>query len=729
MAGSAAAGGLAVGCGVARGPEEWRRGPASGAALNAWVRIAPDGTVTLATPRAEMGQGVQTALAMLIAEELEVPLDAVRAVHPGIDGAYTNYVLALGDDEGRAFRWMAERVVAQVPYIGTGGSTAVRDGWIGMRTMGASARQMLIAAAAAEWQVDAAACRAEAGRVIHTPSGRSAGYGALAAKAAALTPPKDPPLKPVAAFRLVGTPAPRLDGPEKVSGRAVFGIDAAPPGRLYAAIRHPPSFGGRLGSYDERALAGRPGIVRVLRVGEAVAVVADSWWKAERALTDLPIRWEAGPHAALDSAAIEARLARALDDKPTHVFRDEGDVGAALAGAPRKIEAQYFVPYLAHACMEPMNCTALVADGRVKVWVGCQSPTVAAWGAAEGAGVSKSKAEAEIVHLGGGFGRRAEKDHIVEAAAIARALPGKPVTLIWSREEDIRNDVYRPAAMARFRIGLGADGLPLAWDCMLASQSVGGNYGARNLPWGDLGAARHRSNAEGAFDLPYRLGAQRTAHGLVELPVPVGNWRSVGHSQNAFFAESAIDECAAAAGADALAYRLALLEGQPRFQAVLRLAAERAGWSRPPAPGKARGLALHRSFGSIVAEIVEIDHSGPKIRIERVTVAIDCGRIVNPELIAQQMESGAIFGLTAALHGEITLARGGVVQSNFGDYAMMRLAEAPRIETAIVPSAARPGGVGEPATPPAAPALANALAAAGRGRVRRLPLRHTIAFA
>ncbi len=733
IGGVTTAGGLAVGVGLLSRagtgiPEHFAAAGADGAvALNAWVRIEPDGTIALAVPRAEMGQGVHTGLAMLIAEELEVGLDRVTVEHPDMHGVYSNYALPLEaaglfHAENNPVRWVMAKLIASLPYIGTGGSTSVVDAWKPLRQAGAAARTVLVAAAAGEWGVDPAACRAAGGKVVH-PDGRTTlAYAAVARAAAGLSPPSGPELKPASRFRLIGTPQPRVDMVEKVTGDATFGVDVAEPDMLHAAVRHSPVKGGRIVGHDAAAVGGMRGVRGVVEVPGGIAVVADNTWRAFQAAEALPIEVDAAGNDGVSTAAIDRDLRASLDGDPSHVFEAVGDVDAGFDGAARIVEAEYAVPYLAHACMEPMNTTVrLNADGTADVWSPTQSPTVAVWAVAEGTGVDRDAVRAHTTYLGGGFGRRAEKDFVLQAAHVAKAFPGRPVKLTWSREEDMRNDTYRPAARARFRGALDDQGVLLGWDGQLASQSVEFEFGERVLPWGGGDGASAFMNAAGAFRQPYAMPHCRVGHRWRRHAVPVGFWRSVGHSQNAFFLESFVDEMAHAAGKDPFAFRRGLLGDKPRHRAVLDAVARAADWGGETPAGRGRGMALHESFGSIVAEVAEVAVVDGEIRVQRVWCAVDCGVVVNPDTVDAQMQSGIIYGLTAALHGAITLADGRVEQENFPDYEMVRVDTAPRVETVLVPSGDRPGGIGEVALPPIAPAVANAVFAATGQRLRRLP--------
>ncbi|WP_296944761.1 molybdopterin cofactor-binding domain-containing protein [uncultured Massilia sp.] len=742
LGGLAAGGLLLVGWGVAP-PRQRLRGaasapfPAGAVALNGWVAIAPDGGVSVVAARSEMGQGVHTALAMLVAEELDAPLAAVRIVAAPVDPIYANVALLPEnlpfhpDDSGvlrDGARWLAAKVARELGIMFTGGSTSVKDGWRPLREAGAVARAMLVRAAAAHWHADPARLATADGAVRH-PDGRTLAYGALAAAAAEAgrgIGAGDVTLKAPAAFRLIGRPLPRLDTPAKVDGGARFGIDARPAGLLYAALRMAPELGAAVAGYEADEVLALPGVVKVVDcaaalparsgAGAGVAVIARTWWQARQAAAALPVRWRAGPHAGLSSAALFAQLGHALDAGAGHVYVETG-AAPDVAGA-RTVRAEYRVPLLAHAAMEPVNCTAQVRDGKVRLWASTQVPSVAAEVAARVAGVARADVAVETMLLGGGFGRRLETDMVAQAVAIALHADGQPVQLVWTREDDTAHDVYRPMALARYAALLDADGGVLSWDATSAGAAIAHQYFPRNL--GLPGAGPDKTTAEGAFDMQYAIPRRRIAHVTVDSPVPVGYWRSVGHSYNAFFKESFVDELAHAAGRDPVALRRALLAPYPRHLAVLDAALRLAG----PAPaGRAHGVALHQSFGTVVAMVAEVAVEGTAIRVHRVACAVDCGLVVNPNIAAQQVESGVVFGLSAALAGEITLADGRVQQSNFGDYPVLRMNEAPLVETMFMPSAAPPEGMGEPAVPPVAPAVANAVFQLTGQRLRSLPLR------
>ncbi|HEX5091112.1 MAG TPA: xanthine dehydrogenase family protein molybdopterin-binding subunit [Burkholderiales bacterium] len=735
-------GALVVGGYLFYRPRDRLRLPADAAAppgeawLTGWLRIGADGHVSVLVPRQEMGQGVYTGLAMLVAEELDCDPASLRVEQAPVDPLYANATM-LGD--GVPFRpddasWMA-RLARHTQYkVGellgiqaTGGSTSTRDAWLPMRRAGAAARAMLVGAAAERWKVLVADCRTEGGRVLSGE--RSLGYGELAAEAARQPIPASAPLKDPARYLVIGTSLPRLDVPEKAEGKAGFGLDVRLPGMRFAALAQCPAFGGSLKRVDASKAKSMPGVQQVIELeatptsAAAVAVVADGWWHAKRALDALSIEWNDGPHAKLDTAAQRETYAALLDKGEATVYEDVGNAPAALAAAGQAIEARYEVPYLAHATMEPINATAWVKDGRCEVWVGNQAPTLVQWMAAKPAGVGEVRVHTP--YLGGGFGRRSEMDVVVQAAAIAKRLPGVPVQLIWSREEDIQHDVYRPMALARLRCALDGAGGIRAWYHRIVGQSCTQGLTGRLLPWAASDAMKDKTTAEGAFDLVYAMAHRRVEHVLAHQPVPVGFWRSVGHSYTAFFVEGFLDEVAHAAKRDPYEFRRALLAGAPRHRRVLETAAQKAGWGAPLPPRTGRGIALAESFHSIVAQVAEVEVREDKsLRVKRVVCAIDCGKAVNPGIVARQMESGIVYGLSAALYGEITLKEGRVEQSNFPDYEVVRMADCPAVETHLVESGwEHLGGVGEPGTPPIAPAVANAVFAATGERLRKLPLR------
>ena len=707
--------------------------------LNGWLKISAEGIVTIAVPRAEMGQGVDTALPMLVAEELGCDWAQVRSEPALIDSMYGNVEMFVDslpfhpDEQGVArdtAQWLVRKVGRELGLMITGGSSSVKDAWGPMREAGAAAHDMLIQAAAIRFKGTPAECKTVKGWVIHT-SGLRASFGELAAAAAKYTPALPIRVKDVKDFTLIGKSLPRLDAHAKSTGTATYGLDVRLPGMLYAAIRMAPVFGAGWTKFYAHGAERMPGVkaVRPLMPGRAgaqtgIAVIADAWWQAKRAVDALEIVWDdSGSHtsAGVDTASIFHDYRNGLDAGNAKTYFSRGKMGEALAQSVTEVKAEYRVPYLAHATLEPQNCTAQIRDdGKVDVWVPTQAPSVAQWLAAKAAGVKTQDVTVHSTFLGGGFGRRGEMDLVVQAVELAKSCNGRPVQLIWSREEDTTHDMYRPAALARLSAGLDGTGNPVWWRAVSASGSVMHSMTAR-LGFTPMGP--DKTNAEGLSDKVYEIPHVRIEHALVQHPVPLGFWRSVGHSQNAFFAEHFLDELAHKNGKDPLEYRRNLLKQHPRHLAVLNLAAEQAGWGKPAPPGQARGIALHESFGSIVAQVAEVSLEGKQPRVHRVVCAIDCGVVVNPDIVAQQMESGVLFGLTAALLGEITLEAGAVKQKNFNDYGMLRMQDAPRVETYIIVSGEMPGGVGEPAVPPVAPTVANALLKLTGKPVRTLPIK------
>ncbi|MFO1320358.1 MAG: xanthine dehydrogenase family protein molybdopterin-binding subunit [Burkholderiales bacterium] len=708
--------------------------------LNAWIRLGHDGSVVVQVPRQEMGQGITTALPMLVAEEMDADFANVRFEQAPVHEIYANATM-IGD--GVPFRpdddgWLARTMRGTQFRIGeilgvqaTGGSTSVRDAWAPMRRAGATARAMLVSAAAARFGVPASECTVAAGVVSHAASGKQATFGALAADAAKQRLPADVKLKSPAQFALLGQSPRRLDLPAKVDGTAQFGLDVRLPGLKYAAIVQAPVFGGRVKSLDTGKASARKGVVAAFAIDAtgaseaAVVVVADHYWQARSALADLVVVWDDGPNAGFDSAEQRRRHDALLSSGEARVYDERGNVENGFAAPPRPIDASYHAPYLAHAAMEPINCTAVARSDRTcEVWVGNQAPTLVKWYAAKAADVPSENVTVHTPYLGGGFGRRAEVDVVMQAVAVAKHLTGTPVQLIWSREEDMRHDRYRPAAAARLRAAIDTAGNVTAWSARIVSQSCTANFTARLVPAAASDAMKDRTTTEGVFDLPYAFEHRRIEHVLTHEPVPVGFWRSVGHSHNAFFAESFMDECAFAAKADPLAFRLALLRDAPRHRKVLETVAVKAGWHSPLPAGIGRGIALAESFHSIVAQVAEVEVKDGRPIVRRIVCAIDCGIAVHPDTVVAQMESGIVFGLGAALFGEITLKAGRVEQGNYTDYPLPTLADTPRIEVHIVDSGVEHlGGVGEPGTPPVAPAVCNAIFAATGKRVRDLPIR------
>lgn len=688
------------------------KGPS--AVLSGWIRITPDNKVTVMVPHSEMGQGVHTALPMMAADELDADWDMVSMEQAPALSEYANEPLGEGFIVGgksvpdilaplinKAFYQIAQAMDLQI----TGGSTSVRfTGHYGMRVAGAAAREMLLKAAAQQWEVSLNSLSTSKGLVTHVPSGRSLAYGELAEAASAFDPSPTPVLKTKAQHTIVGTKRQRFDIPSKVDGTAKYGIDAEVDGMLYAAIARVPVHGGTITSVDDSAASAMPGVKKVCNLGYAVAVVADKYWRAKKALEAVGFSFDGGEAANLDSSAISAKFERDLDTMEPEFDIEKGKGFSEFSGVPHTaiFESQYEVPYLAHACMEPLNCTAWVRDNRCDVWTGSQAPLMARAAAAAAADVDEENVTVHSFMLGGGFGRRihAENDYVAPAVEISKMV-NAPVKTVWSREEDMRFDEYRPAVISRFKAQVGDGGTPFIWQNLYSDK---------------------REPAEAPL-IPYDVPNQFIGYVVSQSHLKLGPWRSVDHSQHAFFTESFIDELAHEEGADPLEYRLSMLDNAPRHAAVLRAAADNAGWYNGKRDGRAMGAAVHESFGSICAHIAEVsvDESG-QLRVHKVFAAVDCGEAINPDNIESQIESAVIYGMTAALYGEITVENGAVVQGNFPDYEMVRMDEVPEIDVQIIESGAPLGGMGEPGLPPIAPAITNAIYAATNIRVRKLPL-------
>ncbi|MET0520300.1 MAG: molybdopterin cofactor-binding domain-containing protein [Burkholderiaceae bacterium] len=678
--------------------------------LNAWVLIQPDETVVIRIARSEMGQGTLTGLAQLVAEELECDWARVRTEYP-----------TPGQNLARKRVWGS---------FSTGGSRGVRESNDYVRKGGAAARLMLVQAAANGWQVSAAECTVSKGLISHKPSGRSTSYGRVAAAAAQLTPPDEVSLKDPREWTLAGKPMKRLDTRGKLDGSQIYGMDLKLPGTLNAAIKDCPVFGGKLKSFDAAAIAGKPGVKKVVQVGDsAVAVVADTWWRAKTALEALPIVWDEGANAGLSSADIAATLKAGLDASEAAPFNSRGDARAALAAAPRRIEAVYAYPFQNHATMEVMNATALWTAERCEVWTPTQNGDAALAATAEAAGLPPASCEVYKLHLGGGFGRRgAVHDWVRQAVLIAKALPGTPVKLIWTREEDMQHGRYHPITQCRLRAGLDAQGKLTALHMRISGQSIVAGIFPQNIKNGldpVVFQGLNPGGAEGAFG--YAVPELLIDHAMRNPPVPPGFWRGVNLNQNAIYVECFIDEVAHSAQRDPLALRRELLANSPKHLAVLNAVAERIGWDRPPPKGRHRGLAQIMGFGSYVAACAEVsvDAKG-RLRIHRIVAATDPGHAVNPQQIAAQVEGSFVYGLSAALWGECTLKNGRIEQDNFSSYPVMQMEHMPQVEAIVMPSGGFWGGVGEPTIAVAAPAVLNALFAATGQRVRELPLtRHS----
>jgi isoquinoline 1-oxidoreductase beta subunit len=666
---------------------------------NAFLRIGTDDSVTVLLAHSEMGQGIWTALPMLVAEELDADWSRIRVEHAPAADVYRNTLFG-----------------TQM----TGGSTSTWSEFDRYRQVGAMARALLVQAAAARFGVPATECSTDNGIVV---AGRHhATYGELAEAAAKLPAPANVELKKPAQWRIIGKPTRRLDTPQKIDGSAQFGLDVRLPGMLTAVVAHAPVFGGKVKSFDDADALKVRGVRKVVQIPTGVAVIADNTYAARTGRDALKIDWDPGPHAGLDTATLRKQF-EALSKQDGANAGRAGDARAAMGRAASTVEAEYAVPYLAHAPMEPLNCTVRIGTDKCEVWNGTQFQTGDQELVASLTGLKPAQVELHTLFLGGGFGRRGTPlaDWVSEAVHVAKAA-GAPVKTVWTREDDIRGGYYRPMFLHRVKVGLGADGLPMAWDHTIVGQSIiaGTPFAAEMIQNGIDG-----SSVEGAADSPYlaAIADRRVDLHSPETGIPVLWWRSVGNTHTAFAMESLVDELAQAAGRDPVEYRRALLRNHPRHLGVLNLAVERAGWNTKLPEGRARGVAVHESFGSFVAQVAEVSIESGKIRVHRVVCAADCGIVVNPAGVIQQMESGIAFGLSAALQGAIELKDGRVQQSNFHDYPVLRLNQMPAVEVHLVPSTEKSGGAGEPGTPPIAPAVANAIAALTGQRLRELPLR------
>ena len=706
-AGAAAGGGLLIGLYL---PKAARAGRDAGvpqpgmAALpatfapNAFVRIGTDEIVTVIVNKSEMGQGVYTSLPMLLAEELEADWSKIKVESAPVDAAYNHPVFGM-----------------QI----TGGSTSTASEWERFRKAGATARVMLIDAAAQKWNVDAKGLLAEKGFVVNPVNGQRASFGSLADAAAKIEPPKDVPLKDPKDFKLIGKPTRRLDTPAKVNGTAQFGLDVKIPGMLTALIARSPVFGGKVASFNAESAKAVPGVRNVIQVPSGVAVIADGFWPAKLGRDKLEIKWDEGPGANVSTTGMREQYAN-LAKSPGMIARKVGDPVKALASAGRVITAEYEVPYLSHAMMEPLNCVVDLRSDQCEIWTGTQFQTGDRAAAAAVAGLKPEQVQIHTPLLGGGFGRRANpaSDFVVEAVQVAKAAQA-PVKVVWTREDDMHGGYYRPMWYDRMSAGFDGSGNPIAWTHTIVGQSI-----MEGTPFAMMiKNGIDEASVEGAADLLYGIPNLQVDLHTTRNSVPVLWWRSVGHSHNGFAVEAFFDEVAHAGGKDPVELRRSLLANQPRMRGVLDLVAEKANWGKPVPAGRGRGIATHFSFDSYVAQVAEVsvDKNGV-VRVHRVVCAVDCGRVVNPDTVKAQMEGGIIFGLTAALKDEITLDRGRVQQRNFHDYPMLRINEAPEIEVYIVPSTENPTGVGEPGVPPVAPAVANAIFAATGKRVRKLPI-------
>jgi len=662
---------------------------------NVWVKIGADDTVTMTLTMLEMGQGVMTSMPMLVAEELDIDWNRIKTEWAPADAKYGN------------------------PNFGgqqlTAGSNSVRGMWKTLRESGATARAMLMTAAAQTWGVAENTVSTEKGEVVHKASGRRLKYGALVDKAAALPVPKTVALKNPKDFKVLGQSLPRLDIPEKVNGKAEFGLDVKRPGMLIARVVRCPVFGGKAASFNADKAKAVAGVRHVVAISTGVSVVADNYWAAAKGAQALEVKWDEGTLATLNSAEITKRYAQ-LAEQPGKVARNDGDATAAIKGAAKSFDRVFETPFLAHATMEPMNCTADVQADRCDVWVPTQGQTASQQAAMAASGLPIDKVHIFTTYLGGGFGRRGEADFVTDAVETSKAV-GKPVKVVWTREDDMQHDFYRPVTYVRMSAAVDASGKPLAYQMRMVQQSLMKRIGG--LPPNGVDFI----SVDGAANLPYDIPNIRIEYTESDPGIPFGFWRSVGASVNGFVVEGFIDELAAVAGEDPFEFRRKRLSKHPRHKAVLELVAEKSGWGKPLAQGHARGIALMECFGSIVGQVAEVSVTNGAVKIHKMWCAVDTGWVINPDTIKAQMEGGTLYGLSAALNGEITIQNGRVVQRHFNDYKVLRMNEAPEVETHIVPSAEEPGGIGEPSTALAAGALVNAIAAATGKRIYKLPIR------
>jgi isoquinoline 1-oxidoreductase beta subunit len=662
---------------------------------NIWLKIGADDNVTIKLTQLEMGQGVMTSMPMLVAEELDVDWNKIKTEWVPADPKYGN------------------------PNFGgaqlTAGSNSVRGMWKILREAGATAHTMLVTAAAQTWGVAENTCSTEKGEVIHKASGRRLRYGSLVDKAAALPVPKTVSLKSPREFRLLGQPTPRLDIPEKVNGKAGFGIDVKRPDMLTARVVRCPVFGGEVDTFNADKAKAVPGVRNVVKISSGIAVVADNYWAASKGAQALEVKWNEGPLANLSSAEIIKKYA-ALAEQPGKIARNDGDAPAAVKDNTRAFERVFEVPFLAHACMEPMNCTADVRSDRCDVWVPTQGQTASHAAAVAASGLPAQSVNVYTTYLGGGFGRRGEADFVTDAVETSKAV-GKPVKVIWTREDDIQHDFYRPITYIRMWGALDASGKPTAFMQRIVQQSLMKRIG--QLPPNGVDFI----SVDGSASLPYEIPNIRVEYIETDPGVPYGFWRSVGASVQGYVVEAFMDELATRAGKDPYQFRRDLLNKAPRHRAVLDLVAEKSGWGKPLPAGHARGIAVMEAFGSIVGQVAEVSVTNGAVQIHKMWCAVDTGWVIHPDTIKAQMEGGTLYGLTAALKGEITIQNGRVAQHHFNDYQMIRHNEAPEVEVHIVPSTETPGGIGEPSTAIAAGALVNAISAATGKRIYKLPIR------
>jgi isoquinoline 1-oxidoreductase beta subunit len=686
--GAALGGGLVIGVTL---PEAFAKSAVTTSMPNAWIRIGSDNTVTILCARSEMGQGVVMAMPTLVAEELEVDLNKIKVEFAPPGEVYINEMLG-----------------GQI----TGGSTSVRDGWDKLRIAGAKARIMLTEAAAQKWGVDASKCVARNGSVTG-PGGKKASYGQLARAASKLTPPKEVTLKDPSQFRYIGKPLHRLDTAGKITGKTEYGIDVKLPGMLYAALAQCPVIGGKVVSFDASKAKSMPGVKHVVQITDGVAVVADSWWRAKTARDTISIQWDEGPNKTLSSADVSAGLAAAMS-KPGAQIKAQGNVAEGMKSAAKTVHATYEMPFLSHSPMEPMNFTADVRKDSALLIGSIQFQQMAMGMASAITGLKPEQITVKTTFLGGGFGRRIDCDYLAQAVELSKAI-GKPVKLVWTREDDMTHDFYRPASLTQMSGGLDASGKPVALSLKMTSPSVT----ARLFP--EVVKDGVDPFMTEAILVPYDIPNQSVGTVIHEPGLRVGYLRSVSHALNVFANESFMDELAAAAGKDPYEYRMGLLGKQPRFSNVLKLAAQKAGWGKPLPAGRARGIGVMEGYDTYMAQVAEVSVKDGQIKVHRVVVAVDLGRMVNPNIVQQQLESNVVFGLTAALYGDITLKNGRVEQTNFHDYKLLRMPECPKIEMHIVQSTEKPGGIGEPGMALLSPVVANAVFALTGKRLRKMP--------
>jgi len=661
----------------------------------AWLQVDEAGVVKFVIPVSEMGQGSQAALAMILCDEAGADYTTLEVMNPPNNRVFNNPMFGMQ---------------------ATGGSTSVRAWWVPLRVVGATLREMLAAAAAKQWKVKATECTTRDNYAIHKPSGKKLHFSDLVNATLDMKPPVKPKLKDRSEYRFIGRPLTRIDTPAKVSGEAQFGMDVVLPGMLIASVKQSPTFGGEVAAYNEAAALKVPGVKAVVPIDNGIAVVATNYWQASKGLAALEVKFKGGVTRGRDTAAIEKQLDDGLaDDKNARTVISRGDLSAGKL-AKNVYRMKYSAPYLAHATMEPMNATARVSDKLCELWLPTQSQSRAVQKAIELTNLQPDQVKLHTTYLGGGFGRRAEVDYVAQAVTVAEAVEA-PVKLIWSREEDMQHDFYRPAAASDFNIAVDKDGYPLMWKNRVSTSSILQRYAPQ---W--LGDKPDASMTEGAAETPYHIPNQLTDVVQVDTGIPVGFWRSVGNSLNCFFVESALDELAHHAGKDPYHYRRHLLSDSPRALNVLDTVARAAHWDKPLAKNRGRGIALTHSFGSYVAEVAEVTATPDGFKVDRIVCAVDCGIYINPAIIRQQMQSGIIFGLTATLKGKIHFNDGAVVESNFHDYPALLMGEVPEIEVVIINNNENPGGYGEPGTPSVAPAVANAVFGATGKRYRSLPL-------